>query len=811
MKPHPVTASVPCKVFMLAWLVGSGPTVPSAHGALHYQCLASFGIPDTGVYPNVPLIQGIDGFLYGGTIGVRGDGMGGFSAPATLFRLNSDGSDPQVLQLLSIAGPLLEGRDGMLYGTTSDGGANGGGTVFRINKDGSAYSELHSFPENENDGEEPSNGLVQGSDGFLYGTTSSGGTNSGGTVFRLDRNGSNYTLLHCFPSQSGDARNPYGLLQGKDGPLYGVSDGVVFRLNPDGSGYAVVYNFSTNPANIGYVNGIIETTNGTLCGTSYSTNGGTAFKLNTDGSGYTALHEFSAGILPNGLIEGVDGALYGTTAYGGTNGSGIVYKLSLDGSSYSVLHQFPQTDEDGSLPIGLVQGRDGALYGTTFYGGIYSYPSSFGTVFKLNPDGSGYTVIHSFRYVNDDDGAQPNGRLVQTPDGVLYGTTSSGGTNGAGTVFRVNIDGSGRRALYHFPEDSGDAGGLVQGSDAKFYGTTSGGTGTVFALNGDGYGYNVLHRFSGSDGGSPLPGLVEGSDGALYGTTYTGGSQGAGSVFRLSKNGGGFQVIHSFATNGIDGQNPVAGLVEGSDGALYGATGFGNTNFLGTVFKLNKDGSNYQVLHVFSTTDGANCNAPLVQGRDGALYGTTYNWGTAHGGGIVFRINMDGSSYRVLHEFDAFDPWRALVEGRDGFLYGTTSTASTGYGIIFRINKDGTGFGMVHQFNGNDGSVPAAGLIQGIDGSFFGTTWSGGSYGRGAVFRFWPPETPDLLALTISGSIASLSFSGVSGGHYQVLRSTDLSHWTALPSITMPSSGIYTNADTVGPSGVAYYRAAWLP
>src|SRR5215471_523428 len=145
----------------------------------------------------------------------------------------------------------------------------------------------------------------------------------------------------------------------------------------------------------------------------------------------------SSGYPPSApLIEGRDGRFYGTTQYGGvTNGAGTVFKLNKDGTGFAVLHYFQQTDGDGSQPMGLVQGTDGALYGTTAYGGLAS-GLGFGTVFKLNPDGSGFQVLHRFSN-NVSDGKYPDtlGQLI-IDGGVLYGTTSNGGTNNNGTLFK---------------------------------------------------------------------------------------------------------------------------------------------------------------------------------------------------------------------------------------------------------------------------------------------------------------------------------------------------------------------------------------
>jgi uncharacterized repeat protein (TIGR03803 family) len=367
------------------------------------------------------------------------------------------------------------------------------------------------------------------------------------------------------------------------------------------------------------------------------------------------------------LVEGSDGALYGTTYFGGPNtnefhkGTGTVFKLNKDGSNYSVLYSFlgPEAGDGAIPPAGLVlvEGSDGALYGTTSAGGItdQNFPSGGGTVFEINTDGSGYTLLYSFLGSDVGDGWNPQDGLVRGRDGVLYGTTYRGGAYqlpDRGTVFKLDVDGSGYSVLYNFGSITSDgmyALGLVEGSDGVLYGTTQwGGTetnqsistfGTVFKLNRDGSGYRVLYNFGSSvdDGLQPRAGVVEGSDGFLYGTTGSGN----GTVFKLNRDGSGYAVLHRFGSTPNDGMALYAGLVEGSDGALYGTTAFGGVSNKSTVFRLNKDGSAYSVLYSFGTNTvaGQNPYAGLLKGSDGAFYGTT-RYGGENNQGTVFRLSL---------------------------------------------------------------------------------------------------------------------------------------------------------------------------
>ncbi len=256
--------------------------------------------------------------------------------------------------------------------------------------------------------------------------------------------------------------------------------------------------------------------------------------------------------------------------------------------------------------------------------------------------------------------------------------------------------------------------------------------------------FTSLYSFTGTnDGANPVAGLVQGSDGSFYGTTESGGTNNLGTVFQITTNGT-LTSLYSFSgTN--DGANPVAGLVKGSDGIFYGTTESGGTNNLGTVFRITTNGTLTSLYSFSGTNDGANPVAGLLQGSDGNFYGTTGPGGT-NNLGTVFRITINGTLIS-LHQFGDFrqgkDPRGALVQGIDGLLYGTTFGGGDylppyyyGRGTTFEISTGGV-FQTLYVF-GQDGpldygSNPAAGLVQGSDGNFWGTT-TYSKAGYGAVF-----------------------------------------------------------------------------
>jgi uncharacterized repeat protein (TIGR03803 family) len=370
-----------------------------------------------------------------------------------------------------------------------------------------------------------------------------------------------FTVLHNFSGT--DGQTPAApLIQGADGFLYGVAarGGDFTVLAPDG--------------------------------------GGTAFRVNSSGT-LTTLHQFRGpdGAVPNSLIQGLDGFFYGTTTYGGGPGIsslwpgfGTVFRMDANGV-VTVLHVFPANDA-GAFPGPIVQGADGALYGTVS-GGVGTLGHFPGYVYRLDPLTGDFRHLHDFVI---SDGFSPTGALFQGNDGFFYGTTNEGGPWNSGVVYKVNA--AGTFVLLHslsplYPgEGSEPKGGVTQGSDGLFYGTTElgGYFGEIFRLDAAGN-FTVLHRFDAyvSDGGSPVSGLIEGRDGFLYGTAPIGGQPVTapsrhGVVYRMDKTGA-VTVVHTFT--GPDGYAPRAALVQGADGALYGSTIVGGTFGLGVLFRID--------------------------------------------------------------------------------------------------------------------------------------------------------------------------------------------------------------------------------
>jgi uncharacterized repeat protein (TIGR03803 family) len=357
--------------------------------------------------------------------------------------------------------------------------------------------------------------------------------------------------------------------------------------------------------------------------------------------------------------------------------------------TYKLIYDFGRLTDDGRYPAAGLIDVDGMLYGTTSYGGTHDD----GTVFSITTTGD-EKVMHSFRFSHrKSDGYYPYAGLVDV-NGTFYGTTKSGGKHDLGTVFSITASG-GEKILHSFGE-AGDGeyptASLIDVS-GTLYGTTESTNahledGTVFSITTSGT-EKVLHAFHGKDGDDPKAGLVD-VNGRLYGTTASGGVHDAGTVFSITTKGE-QKVLHSF--KGSDGAEPQASLLD-VGGVLYGTTGSGGAHEHGAVFKITTKGDE-DVLHSFSGSDGEEPLAGLVAVR-GRLYGTTAYGGKAtREAGTVFSITQRDKKF--------------------------TETVLYSFGT------------------GNDGETPIGGLLD-VNGALWGTTEYGGLNGLGTVFALRPPR-----------------------------------------------------------------------
>ena len=442
------------------------------------------------------------------------------------------------------------------------------------------------------------------------------------------------------------------------------------------------------------------------------------------------------------LVLGADGLLYGVTADGGANANGTFYRIAPDGTGYTLLFSFPAGGTAPAAPNGhngsWFQGRDGAFYGTTGRGGLGPIAGQ-GTLFKINADGSGFTVLRTFLGLANRDGGLPRGGLIQASDGSIYGTTFNGsGTSTAigdtsGTIYKIAPDGSGYQIIFSF--NIGPSGvysngreptSLLQGRDGRLYGTTRFGgavgsvafsPGAIFTLRTDGTDFRLVRSFTGTglageDGMRPDSPLVQDADGVLYGTTSMGGATIQGTIYRINPDGSGYRILRSFNGNtGTEGSQPFGTFFLAADGALYGTTSAGSTNSRGITYRINRDGSGFRILDIHPLTTGGFVFYGLTQTRDGSFFGSyasgVGNFGTlfrlgvpsgpvitqqprsqviAPGGSVTFTVVAPGATTYQWQRNGAAIPGATAAS----YTQANLTSAADGTYTVLASNADGT-------------------------------------------------------------------------------------------------------------------------
>lgn len=536
-------------------------------------------------------------------------------------------------------------------------------------------------------------------------------------------------------------------------------------MHTDGTGFNLLHSFTGGASDGAFPLGSLTLSGSTLYGmTQHGGNlaKGTLFKIDTDGTGFGLLESF-AGFPADGAspkysdltLSDDASTLYGMTEFGGSNNVGVVFSESIGAVPEAGTALFGCA---AFAAFALRRGRTRtprerarAVVALLFV--AYA-------LFGLSPAQAQLTVLHSFS--TEEGGFNPRGGLVLS-GGTLYGTTSRSpdpfaSMVPAGTVFSIHTDGT---ALTHMG-DVKEPVAPVLAISSKIYGTSSGGgfeLGNVFSMDTNGAHYTVLKSFDmGAGGARSNAGLTLSGD-TLYGAGWDYGSGGAGSIFKLKIDGTGFQEVWPFADR-ADGAEPWTGLVL-KDGTFYGVTRHGGIDEKGVIYKVNTDGTGFSILRRFTGTgtDGAVPYAGLTLIGD-TLYGTTT--GGDNNTGTIFKINTDGTGYAVIKEFGGIDgagPASTLLSDGGDKLFGTTiDGGSYNDGALFEINVDGTGYNVLANFDGSNGKGPQGDLALSGD-MIYGTTEVGGAYNAGVLYTYdlvGPVPEPSTAAWGIGVALVSL-------------------------------------------------------
>ncbi|TAN37689.1 MAG: hypothetical protein EPN23_04020 [Verrucomicrobia bacterium] len=798
-----------------------------------YATLYSFTGGADGANPYGGLVKDAAGNFYGTTVNGGAYGLGTVFALTVTSNANGTATYAQsVLHSFSGLGEgahpygqLMQGPGaGNFYGTTLYGGSGNNGTIFNIRSTG-AFTNLYSFTGID-DGANPLAGLTPTANPRVYcGSTGGSAAKGVGTIYEFIADAARVTVV-ADPSgggfvnvgsvvQAGGTSTATGVypvgqlvwisaLGNTNGnwSFYMWNDGITDNpraVQVSSSDVTYTASFRTNalvtvqasPNNGGSVTGGGSYPIGSLQQITATPNTGWSFvNWNGDSTLTNSIFSFTVPAVNTNFTANFTRQMVtvsvaakpanaGTVSIGNAGGVSGLFQI---GSSQSIsatpnaMWKFGSWDDGDTNPwrtitipainktytasfvpqdpVTITVVANPTAGGTTTGGGSY-VPGTTQTI--------SIAVTLGWTFTGWSDGS------TQTTYSVVIPTTNTTYTATLSQISSLQVQAAATISTLRAFTGTSDGGsprtGLVQGDDGYFYGTTytngAYGKGTVFKVNSGGNLITLRHFGSAiNDGANPLATLLKGGDGYFYGTTYAGGSAtlNNGTIFRINSSGSSFNTMYSF-NGGTDGANPSARLVRDSSGNLFGTTQSGGANNNGTVFYLIPSWAEYPLYKFSGLGDGNAPYAGLVMGNDGIFYGTTSAGGSGSVG-AAFKLSLVSGKYveTTLHSFNGSDgniPYAGLIQGADGYFYGTSWNGGTGSGNIFRMDNAG-GITSLHPFAGTEGINPRAKLVQGANGCLYGTTQNGGANGYGAIYR-----------ITTGGTFTSVySFTGGTDGRY---------------------------------------------
>jgi uncharacterized repeat protein (TIGR03803 family) len=712
---------------------------------------------------------------------------GGEYNTGTIFKTDINGDNHEVKQgwtKLEGESPffsdLLHASNGKFYGLTKLGGANDLGVLFEWDPSNETYTKKIDF-DGVTNGSSPYGSIMEASNGKFYAMTSAGGSNNLGVLFEWDPSSDTYTKKIDFDGANNGAAPQGSLMQADNGKLYGMTStggvndqGVLFEWDPSNNTYSKKIDF--DGVNNGYYpqGSLMQANNGKLygmTGAGGSNNLGVLFEWDPSSDAYTKKLDFDGinnGKSPSGsLMEASNGKLYGMTRQGGSNDEGVLFEWDLSNDTYVKKIDFDGWNIGGAPYGNLMEASNGKFYGMTYGGGMYFK----GVLFEWNPSSDTYTKKLDFDGVNN--GARPFGSLMETNDGKLYGMCSQGGVNDRGVLFEWNAT----NEMYTKKLDFAGAingenpnGSLIEASNGKLYGTTRDGGaygfGVLFEWNPSSDTYIKKLDFDGVNNGKyPYGGLMETSDGKLYGMTPNGGLNDGGVLFEWDPLNDVY--IKKLDFDGANnGQSPNGSLMEASNGKLYGMTSFGGTNNLGVLFEWDPSNDSYlKKLDFDGANNGQTPYGSLTEASNGKFYGMTYSGGV-NGVGVLFEWDPSNDTYMKKFEFDVgnngYIPFGSLMKASNGKLYGMTLYGgSNDMGVLFEWDPSNDSYVKKLDFDGwNTGGEPYGNLMEASNGKFYGMTGFGGVYNLGVLFEWDPANDTYTKKLDYNGENGSYPRNG---------------------------------------------------
>lgn len=663
-------------------------------------------------------------------------------------------------------GQMVRWTDGLLYGVATLGGDNGAGLIFSYDPTNGEYLVRASFTAGTI-GSGPRGGLTLASNGRMYGVCSTGGANGMGTIFQFDP-ATNSLLVRVAFAGTANGREPSGtLVEGAGGVLWGTTfqggangTGTVFTYQPGATTVTRRYSFDALTGNVSGRaprTGLTTTANGRMFGIAQAGgagNGGTIYEIRTT-SPYTVTvvkamdATFGNRATSGGLVRGADGnKLYGTTTAGGTLSGGSFFEVNAS-TTTAVATKLRDIDANSlrNIAVEMTLGADGSLYGVSSAGG----QDGAGSLFRYVPTTNTLSVLGGLASI---DGKESYVRLL-VHNGELYGATFLGGPSNGGHIFRYANGQLYGLVTFGLTAGSYPRGRLLAATNGRYYGTTLNGGqhgfGVVFSYEPTSGRYTRVRDLQAVDGKYPEGGLTE-VNGKLYGLAAYGGANDAGTVFSIDLATHAFTKLADLSS--ALGSRPLGHFLYASNGSLYTITSTGGANNVGSVLRLvPATGAVTKVRDMVAATTGGASYGRLIQLPGGNIIGTSSSGG-AGAVGTLFAMDPSTHVLTVLHAFSGVDggaPIGGLVRAANGMLYGLTSEGGGyNYGGIYRFDPATSNFEHINDLTAAMGKYPVSELVQGADGRLYGSCKEGGTSENGTLFVFTPStgSLTNLLALT---------------------------------------------------------------
>lgn len=690
---------------------------------------------------------------------------GGTSNDGAIFKTTNQGDSLEIVyNFQSYIGKapvyedLCQASNGKFYGTTEFGGLDDKGVLFEYDPVSKVYIVRHSFGFLPGDGIKPESGVIQAANGKIYGVTTEGGYHNDGCIYAYEPITNYYGVVFNFDEYSSGLKPIGGLIQASNGKLYGTTYygqtvsqnkgmGNIFEFSIVDSSFVEKYSFSYNIINGHHPLGELLEVNGVLYGTTKlgGHGQGVLYKYTISTNNLTLVHKFigpDTGLHPMaGLVLATNGKLYGTTKEGGVNNLGVLYEYNDSNNTVTKLVDFDGSNK-GKFPTGKLVEAYGSLYGHTTQGGSQNK----GVLFAYNIIQDTFSIKKIFQGY---DGQCPFGTPILATNGKLYGVTAGGGEGTQGVLYEYNIFTSVYYKHFDFNIDNGSNphGELCYASNGNLYGVTqtgaSVGVGTIYEFDPISITYTKKATFDRTTTGAyPKGGLVQAPNGCFYGSTKEGGAYSTGTIFKYNPINDILSVMVDLKQTTTTGMDPVVAMTMAPNGKIYGSLSKGGSGpYGGSLFEIDPSNDSFTLLVSFASYQGNKPNGKLLYASDGKLYVVTKEGGNGNSG-VLYSYDLVNDTLIKHVDFSQVfigrNPIGNLVEISNGKICGVVQSNGSNGAAIFEYDFINNVTSLKKNLLSADISYVYSGLMKASNGKIYGLAKGdyNGSYPNSRIYEY---------------------------------------------------------------------------